>query len=400
MGMRFEKLKRIIRRLRGSAEVAVAVPYEIQCDCGARVSGMRRSSWIEAECSECCDALFVLPANVYPSTPSVPSEVLGGRFADRLKHVLRELFPQKKDQQPAEPKETSVPGEAAAIPVRRWTLPTIDLAGMLRRTFTPFRMLMLAVILVAGLTGVYMIRQRAIEHAQQVWLQSPETIQRLMQESDFARLPPVLSETIEAGRVLQKTDDPEWRLMENLLQETVSVNTIASADLLSAFHRAYDDRGKLTDGAEHLVSSACQGTFFFDTHLQTMADSPREFQVEFPASPGTHSVVLTIEQPRLAAFLEAFSDGRCLFAAKIASAAGPQSEDNHRWQLQLDPDSFVLLTSSQHADAIGLATEFDPNLTAILDRQKDFVETSDRWQNAVTADGMRVHRSSAESSQP
>jgi len=82
-----------LKRLRGSAEVAVAVPYEITCDCGAKVTGMRRSSWIEAECSVCYQSLFVLPANVYPATPSVLSEGLGGSFSELWKCVLAELFP-------------------------------------------------------------------------------------------------------------------------------------------------------------------------------------------------------------------------------------------------------------------------------------------------------------------
>ncbi|MCP4510475.1 MAG: hypothetical protein GY826_29210, partial [Fuerstiella sp.] len=80
-----ERLKQIKGRLQGTAEAAVAVPYEVTCACGTSVTGTRRASWIEAECQTCLQSVFVLPANVYPSTPSVPSEILGGSFADRLK---------------------------------------------------------------------------------------------------------------------------------------------------------------------------------------------------------------------------------------------------------------------------------------------------------------------------
>ena len=100
-----DKLKRMKARLSNDAATEIEVPYEVVCECGETVTGIRRDTWIEAECQDCYQSLFVLPTNVYPATPSVPSEVLGGTFSERLKVVISEIFPGRRtEERPAEPK--------------------------------------------------------------------------------------------------------------------------------------------------------------------------------------------------------------------------------------------------------------------------------------------------------
>ncbi|MEZ6124420.1 MAG: hypothetical protein R3C49_14780 [Planctomycetaceae bacterium] len=381
MRERLSKLKRIISRLRGSGEAAVAVPYEIKCDCGASVTGMRRISWIEAECGNCCESLFVLPANVYPSTPSVPSQVLGGSFSERLKAVIQELKPEKTVTDKTAAPEPPVIRQPQSVPVRRWSLPRPDIAGILKRTFTPFRMLMLAVLLVTGLTGRYLLHQRAFEQAQQVWLEATDRIQLLLKDENFPDLSSELKDVTDAGIVLGKQHDPEWRRLNNLRLETEARNSISAGDLLSAFHKGYDGQGHLTDQAADLVTFACRtGTFFFDSQLQPVKDASGEFLIEFPASPGTHRVLLTVAQPSLQALLDESGDGRCLFAARIQSVESPASDDSGEWKLHIDPSSFVLLTSQQLAESIGLSADLDESVPALLERQLAFVENHD-WGN-------------------
>ena len=79
------KIRHLWKRLKGGADAVVSTPFQLTCECGATVRGVRRSTWIESECPSCCHSVFVLPANVYPATRLVPSTVVGGSFPERLK---------------------------------------------------------------------------------------------------------------------------------------------------------------------------------------------------------------------------------------------------------------------------------------------------------------------------
>ncbi len=385
------KLKQIKGRLQGTAEAAVAVPYEVSCDCGDPVTGMRRASWIEAECQSCLQSVFVLPANVYPSTASVPSEILGGSFSDRLKVVVAELFPRRekrgvadrKTAKPAPADEVAEVGATApaALPQRkvRWrlSLPSIDIKGAVVRTLTPFRLLMLAMIAIVAMTGYWMTYQQAIEAAHQTWLKSADEVQASLEESDFLQLETVLTAAVDAGRVLGK-QDPEWRATLNLLQETRAINSIASGSLLAAFHRAYDAEYRLVDDAEALVGEqAATGTFVFDSYLRPHPVTDGAFLMDLPATPEQHPVELLIHIPQIKNLLQAIGDQRVLFAGRIHDVAAPRSD---AWNLQLDPTSFVLLTRSDHCDEIGLSPDDNPDVAIILTRQREFVESSERWE--------------------
>ncbi|MDG2130228.1 MAG: hypothetical protein P8K08_19675 [Fuerstiella sp.] len=387
------KLKRIKAQLQGSAEAAVAVPYEVRCVCGQPVSGMRRTTWIEGECQSCYQSVFVLPTNVYPSTPSVPSEFLGGTFSHRLVAVVAELFPPSEQQavddsnRPVSSAEVA-DTERAADTERsqedvRWrpSLPSFHVKTAVLHLVTPFRLLMLAMVTVVALTGYWMTYQWAVEAAHRAWLKSADDVQVQLERRDFLQMETVLLAAVDAGRILKKSD-PEWRGTLNLLQETQAINSIAPGSLLSAFQQAYDSEGSLVNDAEILVrEQANSGTFVFDSFLHAHPSSDNLFLMDLPATPGRHSVEVTIAVARIKDLLDAGGDDRVLFAGRICSVAAPSSDSRHTWKLQIDPGSFVLLTHPVHCEEIGLSQDADSDVAHILTRQRDFVEASERWEH-------------------
>ena len=392
-----EKLKRMKARLHGAADASVAVPFEVQCECGETVRGIRRKSWIEAECQNCCQSVFVLPANVYPSTKTVPSEILGGTFSERLKVVISELFPKPPPAKKSKPKPTKtktadatqtatdtadeVPQTAPQPRTRRkLVLPRIDVRGAVKRTFTPFRLLMLSMIGVLGLTGYWVAHQRAVETAQQTWLRCADEIGVLLNDQKIVELETVLGTAVAAGRVLGKSD-PDWRATLNLFQESAAVNSMAASDLLSAFHRAYDEREQLLeDAAKTVLDSAQTGTFVFDSYLTPDDSQSETFRVELPATPGRHRVQVTVSLPQIAQLLEATGDGRVFFAARLKSVETPVTATDAPWKLTVEPASFVLFTNEKLCEQIGMPVTYDPDLAIVLERQKQFVKGSATWE--------------------
>ena len=68
------RLAKAKARFFGTAVLDVPVPFELTCECGHRVMGIRRPAFQIADCSACQTAIYVLPVNVYPGTRRVRSE--------------------------------------------------------------------------------------------------------------------------------------------------------------------------------------------------------------------------------------------------------------------------------------------------------------------------------------
>ena len=392
-----EKLKRAKSRLSGKADGSIVVPFEVKCDCGEMVRGNRRDTWIEAECGHCSLTLFILLANVYPSTKLVPSEVLGGTFAERLKFVVAELLPKRKAKESPRPKKAAAKSktddtaeivsantETIVRPRIKLSLPRIDIVGAVKRTFTPFRLLMLAVIGVLGVTGYWVMHQRSVEKAQQAWLKSSDDIVEFLKDGNFIELEAALKQAVDAGRTLGKAD-ADWRMTFNLYHETRAVNQIASGDLLTDFHKAYIENGQLKqDAARSLLFASQSGSFVIDTFVRQDDSKDGYYLFDLPASPGRHPVKASVALPQLKQFLDEFSDGRIFFAVRIESIEAPnvdsQDSADNVWFVRFVPQTFVLLTSESLCEEIGMSTDFDSELASILARQRDFIRNSDTWE--------------------
>ncbi|GAB5440513.1 MAG: hypothetical protein Fues2KO_08620 [Fuerstiella sp.] len=392
-----EKFKRLRTRLSGQPE-DIQQSYEKTCQCGEVLSGMRRTSWIQVECPQCYEAHFLLPVNVYPSTESVPSEVLGGSFRERLAVVVQELLPSrdkaadesstsetspKKKRSAGDGDSATAQPEDARRSLRerlRGLVPRIDLRQLAARTFTPFRMLMLAIIGVVGLTIYWSGYQQRVDEARQTWLSTEEEIAQYVAGSDFTNLQLVLRQAVDAGRVLN-LDDADWRQRLNLLDETESVLAMSGDSLLTAFHVAYEDGQLSADAAQQVTATATSGVFLFDTYLSASADAVPT--LEFPATPGQHSVRLFAPFAALEKLAIGAPEGRIVCAARIAEVLAP-TESNPSWQVLLDADHFVLMTSLRHCEAVGLSPDDDPGLQVVLDWQREFVVDSDTWDDRST----------------
>ncbi len=77
----------------------------------------------------------------------------------------------------------------------------------------------------------------------------------------------------------------------------------------------------------------------------------------------------------LGAVVTADPQSPVLFAASIESCRGADGV-SQAWMIKLKSESCALITTAQHAEQFGLSPEFDPQLTAIIDRQKQFVEAN------------------------
>jgi hypothetical protein len=154
-----DKLKRMKARLKGTAAEELPAPYSINCECGTEIEGTRNATSKQTCCPDCLTELFLLPTNVYPSTASVPSDVISGGLAQRLLVVLKELLPGRSQstetvpatKKPSQKKSQGSSAESSDVETSpskpRLTLPRFNPVRTIRRVLTPLRLLIAGMVL-------------------------------------------------------------------------------------------------------------------------------------------------------------------------------------------------------------------------------------------------------------
>ena len=387
------KFKRLSARLRGTAAKEIPAPFALNCECGCRLTGVRNSSWQQCTCPDCRAAVYLLPSNVYPSTGSVVNDVIGGTPGHRLRVVASELVSGWRGDPATKPSasdsgvrskddstDTDDPGTRKASARRRQpkiSLPRASPVDVARRTFTPFRLLVTAMLLVVGTTGILVYQGRQLEAARRAWRESKDSVVTLLTRGDFDSLQETLSEATAAGRQIGQ-EGSEWRVILNLDQETRALASVCSATLTSLLSDASARQPLNEYDLGQLKSDLMGGTFVVDGHIDPVTGSSGTYVLDIPAMFGHQSISVMLQLEQFDEYLDRNESRRCLFAFRLSGIAPPP---DHRdvWQLDVDSESFVLLTSEQHCEHLGFSVKSDPAVADILTRQREFVEKSVNW---------------------
>lgn len=382
-----QKLKRMKARLKGTAAEEIPAPYSVKCDCGCEIEGTRSSTSKQTCCPDCLTELYLLPTNVYPSTGSVPSEVISGGLTHRVAVVLRELLPgpgasvdaaKPKSSKKKRETENEDAKQAAANPVRRrFRLPRIHPVKTIRRIFTPLRLVIAGMILaVAGTLGV-MWHQNRVETARTIWRDSRDAIPELLEQRAFDKLETALANALDAGLILGE-DGPEWRHTVNMLEETRAIADLAYSTLpVTISDAGFDQQTSSTDTAL-LRTLSDQGTYIVDGFIDPASDR-YEFTLDIPVMPRRQNVTVLLDLAELQDYLAETETHRAVFGFRVADVKRRSDTAADHWIVEVDAHSFVLFTSDVHCEQLGWEVHDDPELSQLLQHQRDFVENSAVW---------------------
>jgi hypothetical protein len=390
-------------RLFGTAARDVPVPFEIVCDCGQRVTGIRRPSYQIAECSSCLASLYVLPVNVYPMTKRVRSEVVDGPLTARVGTVVRELVVgdtqvavdpdestsddnqkpsrsrNRKSRSAADREEVIV--AAVAVPVQTAdgtaivAIPKRSVKEQLQLLLSPTRIIAVMILGILLLTGWWMIEQRRFETARRVWRQEMDRVAPALKERDLGTLYESLTRATAAATVMQR-DDAESREASSLLLQTEAVLNLSSVDLVAQLSEASSAKGGDRDTQAAAASESLVGQWLvFDSALRSGSDS-NQIELDLPLVIQDGAVRITSRATVLTEYARRNAKQSAIFCARIRSVqlvpdAGLQ------WHLELDSADCVLLTTSLHAETCGLDPQTIPELADTLQRQAEFMKTVD-----------------------
>ena len=406
------KLQRVKAKLLGTAAVDIPVPFEMKCSCGQKLSGIRRTTAQQISCDECGEARFVLPVNVYPTTRRVQSEVVSGSLSNRLAAAARELVPasepQHDDSNGSSDNSTSASASVAAEqdssnnPSRRRSrgnasanngdektaaekktpiLPQIDVKRVARRTFTPFRMIMLGVVVIVLGTGWWTVQQRRLSRARQDLRNSVDAVETAMAESNFNELLGPLQTATLAAEVLGKRDSEAGSIL-NLLYQTVAVNEVSSIDLVAELDRAYLKSGQLDETrVRDLKRAITLGVQFFECPIIKSPLNKNRIQLLLPLKIHSDRVRIESHSTLLNYAATQLKGTSLIFAARVESCEAPSAEGGE-WIIELSPDGCALLTSELHCIELGLDPDAEPLLRQQLSQQEAFIESVDLFQLA------------------
>ncbi len=426
------RLHRAKAKLLGTAARDIAVPFEIACECGHRITGVRKTSSQQASCSACGSVRFVLPVNVYPSTRLVPSEVISGSFSARFLAATRELLPnspsaplespehragsrgdrvrQRIDEtDPEENGRTTEHREAednvsssvsarktggrakwaedsdtrrpqtdrpAERPVAQPSLPTLNVKRVARRTFTPFRLLMAGVLLAAGTTAWWTWNRSRLENARQSWRESMDLADTALRDGQLAELETALERAVSAASILQRADS-EVQSVENLLIQTKAVNHLSAVDIVAELNSASERGGLLSqDRADTMESVLKTGWYFFDCRILVADEDRALVRLNLPLQVAGRAVDIEATSSLLTAAATSISGSSLLFVAKVESVSPPDA-NNDRWKITLDSESCALVTSAVHANDVGLDTSESSPVLQQLSQQQEFISVTD-----------------------
>jgi hypothetical protein len=158
----------------------------------------------------------------------------------------------------------------------------------------------------------------------------------------------------------------------NLFEETQAVTAIC-----------YDTLPELLSEKAGLETSALADVvdqyFVIDGYIEPVGDAAGSFVLDVPAMSGPQSVMITLQLPPLADYLQTNPTQRFVFGFRLHGAVLSESNDEFH-ELVVAPESFVLFTSEEHCGQLGMSVQADPTLAEVLANQKVFVEESSRWE--------------------
>ncbi len=407
------RLSKAKSQLFGTATKNVAVPFEVPCDCGHRVTGIRRTSYQIAECSDCQASIYVLPVNVYPTNRRIRSDVVDGPALDRVSTVVRELVkgdsvidpsankeplrsrataaddgatelkdygtsekPKKvskgrksRGSNPADPYPADTEVKVTAEPdVPVVQVPRISMAVRLRRLFSPTRVLAVAGVAILVSTGWWNVHQRQMQQARKVWRAEMDRAEDALKKRDLTTLGEALSTAVKAAITLNRSD-ADFQVADSLLRQTQAVQRLSSLDLVGQFSEMFADNGTFNESKATSSSIGLAGQcMVFEAVVRPSAANSEMLNLDFPLIVDGIPVDIRVASPLLRQCASKKPQTPLLFAAVIADCR-PPSQNQRSWLITLEPDSCALITTDFHAEQFGFDVTQTPELKKIIEQQ-------------------------------
>ncbi len=385
-------------------------PFEIDCECGQRHTGLRRQQHQRIICRSCGTALFILPKDVYPasseSTPASSAKSLSVVIEEESQVIVLEEDDVPVEAAPAKHKSSSKAASqasktAAAAPKQQQPASTPQpLPPKVEREkkpkpqgplLTPLRMVSIAMIGIVGLTLLHMIRAQRLEDARRTLTTAVEHFNTALQEHNWTQARSQINQVVESLDILGREDYSALRHRQ-FQREIDAMGNLARSSLFEILEESDANQARNASGWQETFESQHAGQWLVmelparrgaqivppaseKRHNSSDAEPliPRyEYDFDFPISVGgagrSVDIELQIEAFNLLAWDE---QGRSVVVgAQLTDLK--LSEDRTRWIITFDPETAYLWANIETYEGLGFTfAEWNPReqMQALLNEQ-------------------------------
>ncbi len=400
---------------------AAPATWELTCDCGERLVGFRTPQHQQVVCTRCGERLFVLPANVYPEPPPAPraavetipapepderasgepdtadsqaaltdggdgqdtendnsarrsSGTAGGddplaqlsaesrRSTRKTKQARRQGKP---DSEPA--RKVAPAGNPAAVPAPADTTPPpvvfrdplgTRIRRRLRRTFSPFRLIVVAMLCLVSVTVWWQVNQRREETARVDYELARKKAFDALAQNDFGAARPWLAKAAAAADLAGREDTVAQRV-RRLSLETEVLNQLSATSLFQAVSTA--TLAPPGDMAAALLNRLGDRWIVLDTWVTpgTVTPAGRVYSIDTPLLVNDTLVQATVTGGEFDVLDLPSAGYQVVFAGQVTSCDLVRSGggDPNRLVLGFDSDSIRLWASPETYRAAGFVID-------------------------------------------
>ncbi len=373
-------------------------PYEVECECGGKVVGVRTLSHQKRPCPLCDRLVFVLPANVYPQTkPKSDPKKKATKNLDPK--VVRSTSNAVIDEAPPPSPAASgkaggaktaggkVPGGKVPAPKSLGTgraaesTPVTEsqiLREPRRPFFTRLRLLAIGILVMSSLTITGLWYRHRLETAKATVAQAADAGMAAILAHDFVKAARELKRAQLAVDVIGRTD-PTANEIRRQSREATALAKLASSTLTEFLEEMLATAK--TDSSQMLkMSSVDQGAWLiFDARVTISEDDSNQYTIDFPMIIGDVVVKIAIAAPAFRGLPQTDESGeapRVIFAAQLEQLSSPLGEPPSS-VLTLNGQTAFLWSSYDNYAAAGYRPfdeESERSTRMLLERQLDALQ--------------------------
>lgn len=357
-------------------------PFEVECDCGAKVVGRRLDVYQKPACPRCERPVFVLPANVYPQ-PRIKSKAKRAKDDDATKPKRTSTNVVIDDQQlepspkasPGKSRSRTNPSSAQAAPSKSIRDQPLALDLPVRRRITPLRLTVVAIVLVSAVTIGGIWHRHRVDRAKATVSQSADAGMAALRDREFAKAASELDQARAAVDILGRSDQAANEI-RRLSREATTLAALAPS-LLSEILEETIANGKPGQTEPLRMSSMYKGAWvIFDARVMPANDGKDRCTIDAPIVLGKTSVSIEIDSSILRKASQTNDSGeppRVIFAAQLEQLTAPEGKPP-KSQLLLNGKTAFLWTSYDTFSAIGFQphdAESEEQTRGLLKRQNE-----------------------------
>lgn len=326
-------------------------PYEVCCDCGGRVTGERSRNAQRPPCPACGRLIFILPANVYPRpVKSAPKKAAPQSATTKPAAKERMMGPKATALKPQSPAKSKV---EQAEETSRSDRSGIAIEAREKR-LTPFRLTVLAIAVVCGLTGWGLWHRQRIETAKTIVAKATEAGMQALQDRDFTTAARELERARDAVDLLKRTD-AEAQTVRRLCREAIAARGLAHDSLFELLHESLADIKPGDKEATRFNGLYRDAWVLFDATVLVPEDSTQPCTLDMPVFHRGQTIRI---EANFAALRQAVAQApgggpaRVIFAAQLERLT-PVSDSQTEAVLTLKDQSAFLWTNHDNYAALG-----------------------------------------------